>query len=583
MNAGGESSHGPPPSLWPVGFAVGIVCILVGLIVSWPAVAVGAALTLVFGFLWIRDVSRGHATVPTPDAEAEGPPEPAPAIPAHKGPPAMPETSPAEAARYPRSKFLEGATLGLGAAIGAVVTIPAVGFAVVPAFVDQGNPDIDLGPIDNFPQGEWVITHFNLRPDGGRRHPTASPTSGTTASPTTSRASPSSPTAARTSAVRSSPAGSSSPTRRRTRRPPGGQEIQITPVVGLSSFTCPCHGGSYDSEGNRTAGPPVRGLDRWAYEIKNGNLVLVKQLQRQHRRGNGSERRDQQVPAHRPRAARRRLGADPLPLPAAHLMANNNKKSARRAQIEQAVVYPVEWLEERSGLIGGLRYFLFRKVPGDTNWFHTLGSATLTAFLVQLITGVILAMYYKPDPDKAYQSIRHITDDVTLGWLVRGMHKWGASCFIILMFFHMARVFLFGAYKYPRELNWIIGVLLLALGMFEGFTGYLLPWDQTSYWATVVGININGTAPFLGPFIASLLRGGAEIGPDTLSRFYSIHMLLLPGAIIGLITLHLYLVIRLGVSSPPWSKEEAGADRPEPESTARRGLTQPAPRKGIAR
>ena len=264
-------------------------------------------------------------------------------------------------------------------------------------------------------------------------------------------------------------------------------------------------------------------------------------------------------------------------------MANNNKKTARRAQLEQAVVYPVEWLEERSGLIGGIRYFLFRKVPGDTNWFHTLGSATLTAFLVQLITGVILAMYYKPDPDKAYESIRHITDDVTLGWLVRGMHKWGASCFIILMFFHMARVFLFGAYKYPRELNWIIGVLLLALGMFEGFTGYLLPWDQTSYWATVVGININGTAPFLGPFIASLLRGGSEIGPDTLSRFYSIHMLLLPGAIIGLITLHLYLVIRLGVSSPPWSKEEAGADRPEPESTARRGLTQPAPRKGIAR
>ena len=159
----------------------------------------------------------------------------------------------------------------------------------------------------------------------------------------------------------------------------------------------------------------------------------------------------------------------------------------------------------------------------------------------------------------------------------------GRQLFIILMFFHMARVFLFGAYKYPRELNWIIGVLLLALGMFEGFTGYLLPWDETSYWATVVGININGTAPFLGPFIASLLRGGAEIGPDTLSRFYSIHMLLLPGAIIGLITLHLYLVIRLGVSSPPWSKEEAGGDRPEPESTARPGLTRPASRRGIAR
>ena len=252
-------------------------------------------------------------------------------------------------------------------------------------------------------------------------------------------------------------------------------------------------------------------------------------------------------------------------------------------------MYPVDWLEERSGLIGGIRYFLFRKVPAETNWFHTLGSATLTAFLVQAITGVILAMYYKPSPDEAYESIRHITDDVTLGWLVRGMHRWGASVFIILMFFHMARVFLFGAYKYPRELNWIVGVLLLTLGMFEGFTGYLLPWDQTSYWATVVGININGTAPFLGPFIASLLRGGSEIGTDTLARFYSIHMLILPGAIAGLIALHLYLVVRLGVSAPPWSdaaaREAAGTADTDGEvpTTARPGLTRPGPRGGIAR
>ena len=114
---------------------------------------------------------------------------------------------------------------------------------------------------------------------------------------------------------------------------------------------------------------------------------------------------------------------------------------------------------------------------------------------MQATTGVFLAMYYKPDPDSAYQSIQNITNEVTLGWLVRGMHKWGASLFIILMFLHMARTFLFGAYKYPRELNWIIGVLLLVTGMAEGFTGYLLPWDQTAYWATVVGININATAP----------------------------------------------------------------------------------------
>ena len=135
----------------------------------------------------------------------------------------------------------------------------------------------------------------------------------------------------------------------------------------------------------------------------------------------------------------------------------------------------------------GSSYFLFRKVPGDSSWWHTLGSATLTAFLVQLVTGVILAMYYKPSPAEAHSSVEHITHDLWGGWLVRGMHRWGASVFIILMFMHMGRVFLFGAYKYPRELNWIVGVLLLATGLFEGLTGYLLPFDQTAYWATVVG------------------------------------------------------------------------------------------------
>jgi len=260
-----------------------------------------------------------------------------------------------------------------------------------------------------------------------------------------------------------------------------------------------------------------------------------------------------------------------------------NRKSVRRQRMEAAINYPIEWLEERSGLIGGVRYFLFRKVPSDTNWMQTLGSATLTAFIVQAVTGAILAMYYKPDPNSAYESVQHITNDVWLGWLVRGMHRWGASVFIILMFFHMARVFLFGAYKYPRELNWIVGVMLLALGMLEGFTGYLLPWDQTAYWATVVGININGTAPFLGPFLAQFLRGGAEIGPDTLSRFYALHMLALPGAIAALIGLHLYLVVRLGVTSPPWSKEAAGVDRVVEPPKARRGLLQPGARGGVPR
>jgi menaquinol-cytochrome c reductase cytochrome b subunit len=249
-------------------------------------------------------------------------------------------------------------------------------------------------------------------------------------------------------------------------------------------------------------------------------------------------------------------------------------KSARRRQLEQAVLLPLDWVEERTGLVGATKYFLFRNVPHDVNWMQTLGAATLTAFLVQATTGVFLAMYYKPDPENAYQSIQNITHDVTLGWLVRGMHKWGASVFIILMFLHMGRVFLFGAYKYPRELNWIVGALLLVLGMLEGFTGYLLPWDQTAYWATAVGINLNATAPFLGPFLANFLQGGSQIGPDTIARFYSMHMLLIPGGIIALIGLHLYLVVRLGVTSPPWSKMQAGRPRPEHDGGAggREGL-----------
>ena len=201
---------------------------------------------------------------------------------------------------------------------------------------------------------------------------------------------------------------------------------------------------------------------------------------------------------------------------------------------------------------------------------HTLGSATLTAFLVQAVTGVILAMYYKPDPDKAYESIEHITNDLTLGWLVRGMHRWGASVFIIPMFLHMARVFLFGAYKYPRELNWIVGAVLLITDA-RGLHGLPAAVGPDRVLGDGRRINLNATAPFLGPFLAQFLRGGAEIGSDTLARFYALHMLLIPGALIALIGLHLYLVVRLGVSSPPWSRRSAGRDRTVVRAQGRRG------------
>ena len=136
------------------------------------------------------------------------------------------------------------------------------------------------------------------------------------------------------------------------------------------------------------------------------------------------------------------------------------------------------------------------------------------------------------------------------------MHKWGSSVMVILIFLHMGRTFFFGAYKYPRELNWVIGVVLLILTMTMAFTGYLLPFDQRSFWASVVGININGTGPVVGPYLSDFLRAGPELGATTLSRFYAIHMLLVPGAIIALIGAHLYLVVKLGTTAPPWLRAE---------------------------
>jgi quinol-cytochrome oxidoreductase complex cytochrome b subunit len=223
---------------------------------------------------------------------------------------------------------------------------------------------------------------------------------------------------------------------------------------------------------------------------------------------------------------------------------------------KEAGISAVGWVDERTSLSGGLRWAMFRKIPKGTNWFYTLGSATLFAFLSQAVTGVFLAMYYNPSPTQAYESARHITNDVFLGEFVRGMHKWGATVMVILIFLHMARTFFFGAYKYPRELNWIIGVILIVLTLLMALTGYLLPFDQRSYWATIVAVNINGTGPFVGPFLADFLRGGAEFGATTLSRFYAIHMLLVPGGIIALIGAHLYLVAKLGTTAPPWLKVE---------------------------
>jgi quinol-cytochrome oxidoreductase complex cytochrome b subunit len=212
------------------------------------------------------------------------------------------------------------------------------------------------------------------------------------------------------------------------------------------------------------------------------------------------------------------------------------------------------WLDERLGLNGIYEAVLDRPEPKG-NWWNTLGSASLFLFLIQGVTGILLTMYYTPSPDHAYDSIQYIMNDMTFGWLIRGIHHWGSSLMVLVVFIHMVRVFVTASYKYPRELTWMIGVGLLICTLGMGFTGYLLPFNQKSYWATTVGTSIAGTVPALGDFILKVLRGGSDISALTLSRFFSAHIWIFPAALAGLIGVHLYLIIKHGESEFP-TKED---------------------------
>jgi len=212
------------------------------------------------------------------------------------------------------------------------------------------------------------------------------------------------------------------------------------------------------------------------------------------------------------------------------------------------------WLDERLGLHGIYKTVLDRKVP-KVNWFFTLGSLSAVIFLIQGVTGVFLTVYYVPTPDHAYDSVSYIMNGVAFGWLIRGIHHWGASIMVIVVFLHMLRTFYFAAYKYPREFTWVTGVILLLTTLGMGFTGYLLPWNQRAYWATTVGTQIAGTVPLIGPFMTSVLRGGPDLSALTLSRFFAAHIWILPAVIAVLIGVHIYLVIRLGIAGTP-AKED---------------------------
>ncbi len=233
-----------------------------------------------------------------------------------------------------------------------------------------------------------------------------------------------------------------------------------------------------------------------------------------------------------------------------------------------------EWVDERTGIKPAVDYVMYRRIPKSVNWFFTMGSASLTVFLVQVLSGIFLAMGYTPStatvpiqvtsPDgtiavvnstEALESVRHITQSVFLGDWMRGFHHWGANAMVIVVVIHMLRVFFMGSYKYPRELTWFVGVFILLMVLGFSFTGYLLPWDNRAYWATQVGINIGGSAPVLGDYVATALRGGPTLGAATLTRFYALHVLLLPAITGLLIAVHLFLIIKIGISGQPAYRE----------------------------
>jgi quinol-cytochrome oxidoreductase complex cytochrome b subunit len=199
------------------------------------------------------------------------------------------------------------------------------------------------------------------------------------------------------------------------------------------------------------------------------------------------------------------------------------------------------------GIHRPLAEFLLHPVDRFSNLLDLAGEVTLFLFVNQLITGVMLALFYRPTTTEAFSSLQSITYVVPAGMWLRGLHVYGASAMVITVFIHMCRVFYYGGYKKPREITWVLGVILLLCTLALSLTGYLLPWNQEAYWATIVATQIPGYTPFIGGWVVSLLRGGADLTGATITRFYAVHMLIIPGILMGVLVFHLALVIRQGV------------------------------------
>src|SRR5580698_1608029 len=195
----------------------------------------------------------------------------------------------------------------------------------------------------------------------------------------------------------------------------------------------------------------------------------------------------------------------------------------------------LDTLDQRTGLPGGIKHFLFEEIPASSGWHQVFGSVALFLIMIQFFTGIMLSLNYAPTPGEAYNSLRYILTEVTAGRVMRGLHHWGASMIIVIVVLHMVQVFLWGAYKKPREGTWIVGVILLLLTLAYGLTGYLLPWDNRAYFGTQVTTQIGASVPLIGPYVSRLLGSTGDIGVVTFARFYGLHVLLLPPATMLLI------------------------------------------------
>ena len=210
------------------------------------------------------------------------------------------------------------------------------------------------------------------------------------------------------------------------------------------------------------------------------------------------------------------------------------------------------WIEERTGLGAILAIPMGHRVPRNTaSWAYIFGSATLILFVMQIATGICLALVYAPSPDQAFESLEYLNYQAALGWYLRAVHFWGSNAMVFVMTLHMIQVFLWGAHKYPRELTWVAGVLLFLCTLGMAFTGQILRWDQDAYWGLGIGMSIVARMPFAGSAVVHALLGGPIIAGPTLSRFFSLHVFVIPGLLIGLVGLHLWLVLRLGINEWP--------------------------------